>query len=339
MKKWWLNGILVVAVLILIIPSIFIKTIPAGTEEPDPAPIVADSVIITISEVEDITIGMYHHPTKEIVEMPLEQYVLGVVSGEMPASFHLEALKAQAVAARTLAVYKMLSFGGRGCNQKEGADVCSSFAHCQEWISEEDKKRNWGSDYADNLKKIQQAVAETRGEIIKYKNRPIEVLYHSTSNGKTEDSGEVFSTSLPYYKVVESFGEEDFSKYNNRVTITNKKFVETFKKRYPSSSLKESNLSNQVKINGYTESGRVKGITLGGVTLKGTEFRMLYGLYSADFTLSFGKDAVTIDTTGFGHGVGMSQVGADRMAKRGYGYNEILMHYYQGVNIEKYQLE
>lgn len=332
----WLNGILIIIIFLILLPSIITKVFSPGSDLPE-NPSVSENTneIIIIPEKEDIYISMYDVQKREIVKLLLDDYLMGVVAGEMPATFDSEALKAQAVAARTLSIYKMLSFGGRGCNKKEGADVCSSFAHCQEWISEETRQKNWGEYYTANFNKIKQAVLETRGEIMKYDGRPIEVLFHSTSNGKTEDAGEVFSNSLPYYTVVESVGEEDAPKFQGSVTYTKQKFVDIFNNHYKS-SLNTKNLSKQVKINGYTESGRVSDITVGGVKLQATDFRFLYGLNSTDFTIRFDDNSVIINTKGFGHGVGMSQVGADQMAKRGYYYKEILYHYYQGVDIVGY---
>jgi stage II sporulation protein D len=330
------KGILIAAILLLLIPSVIVKLLPqkenaaeqpASTDNPDE--------IIIVTDTEDVAINMYNQWTKQLVELPIEEYLVGVVAGEMPATFDVEALKAQAVAARTFAVDKMLSFGGRGCNLKEGADVCSSFAHCQEWISEDMMRKNWGEEFDLKYEKVRQAVADTNGEIMKYNGKPIEVLYHSTSNGKTEEASEVFSNSLPYYRSVESTGEEDAPKFEGSVTYTNQKFAEIFKTRYHV-KLNPANLKKEIKIDGYTDSGRIRDLTVGGFKLKATEFRLLYKLNSTDITFVFGKDSITMKTKGYGHGVGMSQVGADRMAQRGYSYKDILYHYYQGVDIEQY---
>lgn len=333
MNKWWFNIVLGLIFLVLLIPTMFQKTLSADLPEADKLPVPVSNTIVLVRPYVDLDTAMYDHRSGTVVLMPLETYLIGVVAGEMPAGFHPEALKAQAVAARTLAVFKMRSLGGRGCSQHPDADVCASFAHCQEWISKAAMRKNWGDRFEENYEKIKAAVALTRGEIIKYQGKPIEVLYHSTSNGKTEDSGEVFSVSLPYYQVVESFGEENFSKFHNRVTVTNQQFIDTFKKRYPSAQLSQGNLAGQIRINSYTESGRIQRITVGGITLRGAEFRRIFDLYSADITFSFDKDSVTMDTRGFGHGVGMSQAGANAMAQRGYRYDEILRHYYQGTEI------
>lgn len=295
--------------------------------------------IIVKPNTEDSTvIKVYNHYKEQIEDMTLEDYVIGAVSGEMPATFELEALKAQAVAARTLVAYKLRANGGTGCIRNRGADICTSYSCCQAWIADSDKKKNWGDQYEKNLKKIEQAVWQTWGEIITYQGTPIEVFYHSTSNGMTEDVQEVFSNSLPYYKVVDSKGEEEDPRFYGSVQFTYNEMVNKIKQRYPNSSVTASNLQNQIKINSYTNSGRVKNITVGGITMTGTEFRLMLGLRSADFTIHFETDKVTIKTKGFGHGVGMSQVGANKMAQRGSDHREIITHYYQGVAIEKLKL-
>ena len=335
------KGLLAGAVL-LFLPAVILRLLPQEEKAPDPPASIGNPDEITIvmdspkgKGEEDTSITMYDTGTKQLVTLSLEEYLVGVVAGEMPASFDSEALKAQAVAARTLAAGKMRSLGGSGCSLKEGADVCSSFSHCQEWISEDRMRKNWGDGFDAMYEKIKQAVADTKGEIMTYNGKPIEVLYHSTSNGKTEEASEVFSHSLPYYASVDSAGEENTPKFEGSVTYTNQKFAEIFQSKYRV-RLNPDDLKNAIKINGYTESGRIRDLTVGGKNLRATEFRMLYGLNSTDITFVFGKDSITMKTKGFGHGVGMSQVGADRMAQQGYGYQDILRHYYQGVEIGHY---
>lgn len=283
----------------------------------------------------DTILSLYDHRAKKLVRLPLEEYLVGVVAGEMSASFEEEALKAQAVAARTFAVWHMRSLGGRGCSQHKGADVCSSFAHCQEWLSKDRMRRNWGKNFELYHEKIRQAVQGTKGKTMLYDGKPIEVLYYSTSNGKTEEASEVFSRSLPYYRTVDSTGEEDAPHFKDSVACSNQKFAEIFQSKY-GVRLDPDHLDKEIKINGYTESGRIRDLTIGGKTLRATEFRLLYQLNSTDITFVFGKDHITMKTKGFGHGVGMSQVGADRMARQGKDYQDILHHYYQGVEIHNY---
>src|SRR5690554_91480 len=328
------NTRLVVLVVFILILTILVKLNSGKGPEPFEKQDPNEIIIKPINQ--DLEIKMYDHRKGQLVTMALEDYLVGVIAGEMPASYELEALKAQAVAARTRTISQMKSFGGRGCDKAQGADICSSYAHCQEWVSKETMEKNWASDYEKYLSRVQEAVYSTRGEVMTYQGEPIEVFYYSTSYGKTEDAGEVFSHSLPYYQVVESTGEEDAPRFYDSVSFSNKEFAKIFEENYKT-KLDPNKLASQVKIRSYTESGRVKTISLAGVTLKSTDFRMMYGLNSTDFTLEFGKDSVTIKTKGFGHGVGMSQVGADRMAKRGSDYKQILKHYYRGVSIGSYQ--
>ena len=331
------RGILVIITVILMFFSVLLQL--SGKNEEDsqnktPEEKKSDDIIIE-TETKELYISLYNHWNKRLETLTLEDYLIGVVAGEMPASYGMEALKAQAVAARTLAVYQMPAYGGKGCSQHENADVCSSFAHCQEWITQNQMRKNWGSDFDEYFRRIQQAVEETRGEIMTYEGRPIEVFYHSTSNGRTEDVSEVFSNSLPYYSSVESYGDENTSRFEGKVTLTNQKFADIFYSKYEI-KLNPKKLSSQIKINGYTKSGRIKEITVGGKKLRATEFRLLYGLNSTDITFEFGDDTITMKTKGFGHGVGMSQAGANYMAGQGYTYKDILKHYYTGVLISRY---
>lgn len=338
--RWWINGMLLIVFIVLVIPSIIVKgcsgdqyeTIIIDTEKDE------DPELLSI-DIESIknepSILLYDHIDKRCVDIPLEQYIVGVVAAEMPASFDIEALKAQAVAARTLAVRKMRAYGGRGCSKYDNnADICTFYGHCQAWISDEEQKKNWGAEYTTNRKKIVQAVEDTRGLILTYQGNPIEVFFYSTSNGKTEDVSEVFSVELPYYKVVDSGGEEDAPKFKEVFTFTRGEFIDIFKRHYPKAKLTKKSLESQVKILNHTESGRVGEILVGGTKLKGKDFRSIYGINSTDFRLEFLADKVLIHTTGYGHGVGMSQVGADRMAKDGGTYRDILNHYYIGVDID-----
>lgn len=331
---------LLIILIVLVIPAIIVKgcskteyqEIIVGTEKKEEP----ETLSIDIESIEsEPSILLYNHIEKENIDIPLEKYIVGVVAAEMPATFDIEALKAQAIAARTLAVRKMRGYGGRGCSKyNEKADICTFYGHCQAWISDEEQKKNWGDNYTENKSKIVKAVEDTRGLILTYQGNPIEVFFYSTSNGKTEDAREVFSVQLPYYKVVDSVGEEDAPKFKEVFTFTREDFIDIFKKAYPKAKLADKNLESQIEILSHTESGRVGEISVAGVKLKGKDFRSLYGINSADFSLEFKQDNVLIHTTGYGHGVGMSQVGADRMANDGKTYREILNHYYVNIDID-----
>ena len=179
-----------------------------------------------------------------------------------------------------------------------------------------------------------QAVYETEGEYAAYKGEPIEALYHSSAGGRTEDAQNVFSAALPYLVGVDSPGEETAGKYAAEVTVSLGEFTNRVNKKWPAARLKKNRLGEQVKVVSRYDSGRVKELKLNKVTVSGRELRRLFDLNSANFTLSIGEK-VTIRTKGYGHGVGMSQYGARAMALEGAGYEEILKHYYTGVEIEK----
>lgn len=338
--RQWIDVLIIIILIVLILPSLLVAMFSRRNPDIPPPHVYSydegESIQVKKSSAtyQEPTITLYNHYTKSLESIPLEEYVVGVVAAEMPSSFEMEALKAQAVAARTLAVRKMRSKGGRGCTKYDGADVCSQFNHCQAWISESQQRKNWGDKFQENSNRIRQAVQETRGYIMTYEGQPIEVFFYSTSNGKTEDVAEVFSASLPYYKVVESPGEEDAPRYKETFSFTYDEFIRIFHSQYPNSGLSASKLDQQIKILSWTDSGRVRELMVGNTKIKATEFRTLYNLNSTDFSFRFKQGKVYIDTTGYGHGVGMSQIGANAMAKEGKDYREILKHYYRGVEIE-----
>jgi len=316
----------------MIMPSLIVKSCTSvNSSEADKIEI--ERVEVKKREGPEIHLKMYNADEKKLEDMTLEKYVEGVLAAEMPASFEMEALKAQAVAARTLAFRNLEEYGGPGCSKYKGADVCSRHDHCQAWISEAEMKKNWGSSYETNIKKIRDAVAATWGEVITYEGEPIEVLFHSTSGGKTENVEDVFSKALPYLRSVTSEGEEDAPRYQARVTMSKSKFISIFKKKYSRAKLSEKNLEQSVRILKHSEGGGVMLIEVGGVTIKGTDFRKMYNLNSHKFTISFKGDQVIIETIGYGHRVGMSQLGANSMAKEGSSYKEILAHYYLDTEI------
>jgi stage II sporulation protein D len=264
----------------------------------------------------------------EIVSMDLEEYILGVVAAEMPASYELEALKAQAVAARTYTLH--LKHNG-GCSAHPGADVCTSSSHCQAYLTEEEMKNAWGNNYKKHRAKIDEAVQSTRGEEIYYRGEEIQVFYFSSSGGMTENCANVYQESLPYLVSVDSPGEEGYSNYYGKVTISYGEFVGKMEAFSPGIAL--SGTADDIgKITRY-ESGRVQSIRIGDESFTGREIRQIFRLNSTNFTIK-AKDEITFSTIGFGHGVGMSQTGANEMAKGGADYIEILQHYFTGVTVE-----
>ncbi|MCH3965282.1 MAG: stage II sporulation protein D [Clostridium sp.] len=281
-------------------------------------------------------IRVYMTKEKKIEEMPIEDYVVGVVSGEMPAEFSTEALKAQAVAARTFAVAHMEQYGGKKYNSSTGADVCDT-AQCQVFMPKQERMSKWPSKSRDLYwNKINDAVNSTKGEVLTYRGELVkEPYYFAISGGKTESALAVFNSDIGYLRSVESPGEERAKKYETYKNISKKDFINSINSNYKTAKLSFLNLETAVNIKSRNDGGTVKEIKLGGITVSGIKFRSLMGLNSANFDISFNGNMVSIKCLGYGHDVGMSQWGADAMAKAGKNYEKILYHYYSGVKIGK----
>ncbi len=274
-------------------------------------------------------VRVYNTRTEALETMYLEEYLVGVVAGEMPASFPLEALKAQAVAARSYTVYHVLH---GGCSAT-GADVCTSSGCCQAFMDEERLRERWGGSYRNNLEKVTRAVTETAGEVLLYDDAPIEALYHSASGGGTENSEDVYQNALPYLRAVESSAEAGTSRLASEKSWSAADFVKLVNEKQPDAGLRASRLGSQVEILETTKSGRVKQIRLGGVTLTGRQIRGLLSLDSSLFTVTVADGGICFHTKGYGHGVGMSQTGANAMALGGRSYRDILFYYYTDVTL------
>lgn len=284
----------------------------------------------------DMSLTVLNHETGEIMELDLEEYLLNVVAAEMPAAFELEALKAQAVAARTYALWKIISFKDKENPNHPGADLCTSHTHCQEWISKEDLRESHGRLWMYQYwPKIEKAVAETRGIIMTYDMKPIEPLYHSTSGGQTENSEDVFSAAVPYLRSVSSPYEERSPVLVDKKTIKISEFISALNEKDPELGLKEKSLEKQMSILEKNDGGSIRKIKIGNGEFTGREIRELFGLRSANFTFEVEGEEIHFTTRGYGHGVGMSQWGANGMAERGHSYEEILKHYYLGITLSK----
>ena len=270
---------------------------------------------------------------EQVVEMTMAEYLPGVVRGEMPAAFHQQALDAQAVAERTFIYYHMAS--GRKAAHPD-ADVCMDYRCSNAYTSAQAAAEKWGDHAAEYEAKVQQAVRDTDGQVILYNGQPILAAFHSSSAGVTANSGDVWVSTLPYLHSVESpEGEDTVPNYYSVKEIPAAEFQQTFLAAYPEASCAggpETWITGRVEI----ASGRVESICIGGVTVEGTQVRSLLGLRSACFTAEAAADRVTFHVTGFGHGVGMSQYGANRLAQDGRSWQEILHWYYTGVTIAPY---
>ena len=282
-----------------------------------------------------LTIRVWLPIEKKTVEMDLEAYVQGVVAGEMPATFEVEALKAQAVAARTYAVRHMRRFGGRGLNQEgtDQADVAADPATNQNYVTLEQLAAKEGQDVARRYwERVRQAVAATQGQIVLYHGAPIEAVYHSTDAGKTEDAGAVWSGSYPYLQSVAS-DDQDSPRYSSTLTLP----VAELATRLGLNplTLKASTKQPLIQVTERTASGRAAKVKVGDKTFLATDLRRLLGteFRSTLFTWKQNGDQVEFDIAGSGHGVGMSQWGANSLARAGKSYPDILAHYYTGVEL------
>ncbi|MBZ2174801.1 stage II sporulation protein D [Schnuerera sp. xch1] len=336
MKKFGIyTGI--VLVIIILIPSIIVKTfnfVPKENKLKDNLKSESEEKDIEYEEDFDY-IKVYDTRTQKVKEMPLEEYVKGVVAAEMPAEFHIEALKAQAVASRTYALNRMQRYPEGNPGHPE-APLCTGI-HCQAYLTLEELNDLHAKDWEEKYwPKIEEAVDSTKGQVLYYRGEIIEPLYHSTSGGMTEDAIDVFAVDLPYLKSVESPFEEDAPKYKNVVTMTGDEFVDKLNQQYPGTNITKDNLAEKIKLVEKTESGRVKKIAIEGTVVNGREIRELFELNSTNFKIYFSpkNNIVDIETVGYGHGVGMSQWGANGMAKNNKDYEEILKHYYTGVKLD-----
>ncbi|GGP15163.1 stage II sporulation protein D [Oceanobacillus neutriphilus] len=259
---------------------------------------------------------------EEVENVPVEQYVAGVVSSEMPTEFEMEALKAQAVAARTFTVNFLLN------GEKNGSyDLTDSTQH-QVYKGEQELQEQWGAEYQEKMNKINQAVKETEGQIITYKKAPITASFFSTSNGYTENSEDYWESEVAYLRSVESPWDKDAPEFTSQTTLSIAEVSEAL----------QIPLQDDKKIPmevSHTDSGRVKEITIAGNAFTGAEFRDKLGLRSSDFTIEQSDNHLIFTTQGYGHGVGMSQYGANGMAAEGKNYEDIIHYYYTDVDISQ----
>lgn len=332
MKKLMYYVVLMIVVVILL-PMLIVKGCGPSVDERKPEKKAEED-----KAHKDYKISVYNSQLKKTENVELEEYIKGVLAAEMPADFSIEALKAQAVAARTYAYGRLSRVYIPKEGIHDGVDICTDSTHCQAWISKENARKKWSVFFASrNWSKIEKAVNDTKGMIVVYNGEIANTLFHASSPGRTENSEDVWSgVGVPYLRSVESSGEEASRGYITQVSIKSSELIEKLQKAYPDTVF-DDNIYDSTTIVDHTPGGRVRTLMIGDIIMKGTEFRTLLGLRSACFKLEADKngseDIIKITTTGHGHGVGMSQYGADSLAKKGGAYKEILEHYYTGVNI------
>ncbi len=306
------NKILLSVVLILTVTLLSILSYAEKQDYTIPIP--------PIDGEEPITIRLLNETDNSITTINLEDYIVGVVAAEMPASFEQEALKAQAVAARTFAIYK------KNTRKNLNYDLIMGVKD-QAYKDNRTLLSQWGLSFFPNYLKIRDAVKETQGEVVTYNDEVINAFYFSMSNGYTENSELVFKQDLPYLNQVDSSWDN--------ASLTNYEVTKSIKKEDFCNALEIDCYDIKIENIERTNSNRVNTITINGETWKGTEIRSKLGLRSTDFDLNISDTEITFVTRGYGHGVGMSQYGANGMAKENYTYKQILEHYYQNTKIEK----
>lgn len=303
-------GIIILIFLIPIVCTLQTKETSAETNSMNI--VVSESIIENNYDYKQYqTVKLLHTENNSIEEIKLDEYLYGVVSAEMPASFNEEALKAQAVVARTYTIYKIINNSAKHGD----AQICDDSGCCQAWISKEDRMAKWSENEREsNWNKIVNAVNSTQGKIITYNNEPINAFFHSNSGGKTEIPINVWGGSgMPYLQVVETSGEENYSQYSSEAVFSKDELKNKMIEKYSDFEI-DFNDQSCICILEYTESGRVKTIKVGNKNLSGVEARTIFGLRSANFEVVIEGDNIKFTVKGYGHGIGMSQTGADSLA-------------------------
>lgn len=263
----------------------------------------------------------------DIENFNIEDYLFGVLAAEMPASFHLEALKAQAVAARTYIINKKQYKD----STHPDADVCTDPTHCKAYLSEDEIKSKFGDDWIDKYgDKIRDCIAQTAGEIAVYNGEPIAAVFHSTGSGKTENARDVWGGDVPYLVSVDSPGDLNSPNFYSEITVPKTAFKAKIAETAGNDC--EAYIGDVT----YNDTGSVRSIDLGGNVFSGVEVRKMFDLPSTHFTVEDMGDSFLFRTKGKGHGVGMSQYGAEYYAENGMSYKDILKLYYKGTEIQKY---
>ena len=322
--------ILTICILLIFIPYILTKISP-NTDEPEKELI--PQAEFQLKEVPE-TINIYRTESKKVETVNFENYVKGVISGEMPSDFHIEALKAQAVSARTYSLARVLKAqSGSNPEAHPDAPLCDS-THCQVYKNESELEALKGKDWMnDGWKKICRAADETKGQLLYYNGELVEqALFHSSSGGKTENSEDVFASAVPYLVSVDSPYEDEATHQEEQHSFSIAEISAAVKNKYPNISF-GTITADTIKIINRSNGNRVEKMQIGNGILKGREVREALNLPSANFTINISEDTVTFTSNGSGHGVGMSQYGADGMAKNGYNYKDILSHYYSGTQV------
>lgn len=291
-----------------------------------------NSSLITVAPVEPLS--AVSRPVAvdidgQTVIFELEEFLIGVVAAEMPADYPAEALKAQAVAARSYILYRENALN----SLHPGAAVCVDPAHCFAWLDEEALREKWGTGYEESFSRVKSAVDATAGEYLSYAGSPINAVFHAVSGGMTESAADVWSADIPYLQAVESAGETSAAGFLTETEVSADALRAELLSRYPEAELpaEPAEWFSDITRSG---SGGVISVAVGNLRLHGNEIRSLCSLRSSNFTVEYRDSTFYFTTRGYGHGVGMSQYGAHVLADEGLDYKRILTWYYTGVTLE-----
>ena len=302
-----IKKILLFSLLIIMIPYIIVSIFIKNDE-------------ITFNFSSNSVVRVYREKLDRIDRVPIEEYVVGVVAGEIPVSFNIEALKAQAVASRSYVMYQIKR------NKNKDFDVYDT-VRSQVYLDASLLKDKWGDDYVTNVNRIKEAVIDTAGEYLVYDGEVVEAMFFSTSSGVTENSEDVFSNSVPYLRSVSSTWDEISPVYMDSKKFSKEEFYNLLNLKY----------QEKMSVNTNTTStGRVIDLVINDKKFSGRDIVSKLGIRSSYFVITEYDDSIVVDTKGYGHGVGMSQYGAEGMARDGYSYDEILKYYHSGVEIKKF---
>lgn len=280
-------------------------------------------LIFPIKDIKSQMISVYLHDKQQTIKMDFDKYIFGVVAAEMPAEFEYDALCAQSICARTYTLKK-----SDKKSHPNNEDVCTDPKHCQAYLSDDALKEKWEKNYSKYKSKISDAVNDTGNLVITYNGELIDAIYHSSNNGFTENSEDVWQTKVEYLRSVES-PDENSPDYNIKITFTPSELYGIIKSHYHDAVFEKGigNIS-------YTKGKNVKNINLYSIDITGKNLREILNIKSASFDIEEYPDKVIFITHGYGHGAGMSQYGANNLAKKGYDYQDIIMHYYTGVTVK-----
>ncbi len=278
-------------------------------------------------------IKLLYHDTGTQATLPLETYVIGVVAAEMPSNFEPDALKAQAVIARSYALGKIEANAGSQDNAH--GDLCDDPGHCQAYYDKAYLEKEWGADFPEKYQKVSDAVTATKGQVLTYEGGLAQTFYHSTCGGKTASAKEVWGEEIPYLQSVVCKWDRDAPRYRETFSVSLSDLPWLLGDgSTPCIAVAEGETVTVVPtVAGESDSGRIEAVSYAGLMFDAADFRTALGLNSTRFTLESDGETLLVTTYGFGHGVGLCQYGANGMAKDGKTYDEILSYYYQGTKL------